>query len=178
MKKIYYVRHGESESNLKEIFSGGIDNPNLTKKGREQAAAAGKTLKDKGIQLVVSSPLIRARDTAEIIAGEIGYDKNKIVFNDLLIERTFGYYESKPHALRAEHESSGKVEDVGESMPDLHARIKKALEWIRTLKEETILVVSHGGVGRMVRIIDGELSHEDFYEVKRFENCEVDQFTL
>lgn len=90
---IYLVRHGESEANIKKRFSG-ITDVELTKLGMKQAAKAGKKLKDKTIHRIFSSPLKRAKNTAEIIADEIGFNKKDIVIENCLIEVDFGIFEN------------------------------------------------------------------------------------
>jgi broad specificity phosphatase PhoE len=69
---LYWVRHGESESNLKrEYATWRIDLP-LTVKGRLQAAQSGDHFQHKGIAEIYCSPLKRARETAEIIGTTLG----------------------------------------------------------------------------------------------------------
>lgn len=94
MKKLYFVRHGLSEMNVQGLMAGTTDTP-LTDLGRKQAKKAGQSAKDLNINLIVSSPLSRALKTAQIIAQEIGYPKNKIILNQLLIERDHGSLEGK-----------------------------------------------------------------------------------
>jgi broad specificity phosphatase PhoE len=65
----YFIRHGESEGNRAGLMQG--RNPStLTERGREQAREAGHWLRSRGIQVVLSSPLARAWETAEIISAE------------------------------------------------------------------------------------------------------------
>ena len=64
MTTLYFVRHGESEANAAHRFSGRSDSP-LTERGRAQARAAARRLSAYDVTAVVSSPLLRARQTAE-----------------------------------------------------------------------------------------------------------------
>jgi broad specificity phosphatase PhoE len=89
MKKLYFIRHGLSEMNKSGHFAGTIDTP-LAEEGRAQAKMAGIKARELRIDLIVTSPLIRASETAEIIARQIGYPKDKIVLSRLLIERHWG----------------------------------------------------------------------------------------
>lgn len=178
MKKIFFVRHGETDSNVKMIFSGSGDNPTLTKKGEEQANQAGKILSDKKIEAVFVSPLKRTKQTASIIAAEMGFDAEKFIFDDRLVERGFGDYEGLPHTELEKDKANGTLKDIGEDLSVFHDRLKEFLISIRKRPESTVLVVSHGGVGRMFRVIDRELSAEDFHIVERLDNCEVDEFTI
>ena len=65
------LRHGESTANAEDLFGGWLDFP-LTNRGRDQAAAAGRMLRDAGIEpgAVHTSLLIRAIDTADIVVAE------------------------------------------------------------------------------------------------------------
>ena len=67
MKTIYFVRHGESEANNLGLSAGSEFDTPLTDIGRKQAQKTGQDLKDKNIQLIVSSSQGRAIETAEII---------------------------------------------------------------------------------------------------------------
>ena len=90
---IYLVRHGESQANISRRFSG-ITDVELTETGLLQAAKAGKKLKGKKINKIFSSPLKRAKYTAEIIADETGFDKNDIIIENSLTEVNFGIFEN------------------------------------------------------------------------------------
>src|SRR5512145_612212 len=72
---ITLLRHGESEGNLAGVIQGQMDLP-LTPRGCRQAEALGKHWKAKGVTFdrIVTSPLLRARQTAEIVAAELGLD--------------------------------------------------------------------------------------------------------
>lgn len=178
MKRIYFVRHAETDSNVQMVFSGSGDNPKLTALGREQAGKAGHELRDRNIVLIVASPLTRTKDTAAIIAKEIDYNQNDIIYNQLFVERSFGYYEGRSHAeLKSDHENN-TLKNTGETMEEFNDRVVAAVDWLRTLEPDTILVVGHGGFGRMLRIVDRNLLHDDFHIVERFDNCEIDEFTL
>lgn len=178
MKTIYFVRHGLTQANIDQVYSGSVDNSPLTSTGKRQAKAAGKSLKNKPIELVVASPMKRTTQTAHIISEQINYPKDKIIFNDLLVERHFGYWEGRPHTVRVQEEEQGIERDTGETLEELHVRVLKALEWISELDAEVILIVSHGAFGRMVRVVDRKLLWNDFHEVDSFGNCEVDEFTI
>ena len=90
---IYLVRHGESEANISRRFSG-ITDVELTQRGVLQAVEAGKKLKGKRIDKIFSSPLKRAKYTAEIIADEIAFNKKDIIIENSLTEVNFGIFEN------------------------------------------------------------------------------------
>ncbi len=148
VKKLYFVRHGLTEMNVAGLFAGHTETP-LTDEGRAQAKAAGTAAKQLGIDTIVSSPLNRAVETAQIMATEIGYPIERIHTNSVLIERYFGAQEGKPWApdFNLDGISDAEHDDT------LVARAKVALEWLKTFEGQTILVVSHGGFGRAMRSI-------------------------
>lgn len=146
MKRLYFVRHGLSEMNVQGLFAGSIDTP-LTDEGRRQASIAGKLAQDLQIDLIVSSPLSRAHETALIIAKEIGYPPEKIHVNSLFTERNFGELEGK--AWQPDLNLDG-VADI-EALDTVLNRAEQAVAFLESRPEQTILVVSHGAFGRALR---------------------------
>ena len=145
MKRLYFIRHGESVANAKELFAGRWDTP-LTKLGRDQAKEAAQAVKSLEIDCIVSSPLIRARKTAEIIADEIGYPKNKILFSDLFMERDYGDLQAKPFKA-ADKIDFEKVPNI-EPQFDVIKRAKEAASYLNRLQANNVLVIGHGTHGR------------------------------
>ena len=90
---IYLIRHGESEANINKRFSG-ITDVELSDTGIKQAINAGEKLKEETIHNIFSSPLRRAQNTAEIIAGIIGFKKNNIIIENCITEVNFGIFEN------------------------------------------------------------------------------------
>ncbi|WP_280244661.1 bifunctional RNase H/acid phosphatase [Nocardia abscessus] len=105
--RLLLLRHGQTELSVQRRYSG-RGNPPLTPLGREQAARAAKMLAAKGgITAVISSPLGRARETAEAAAAALGVP---VEVHDGLIETDFGVWEGLTFAEAAQRD------------PDLHAR--------------------------------------------------------
>ena len=91
MTKIVLVRHGQSEWNNLNLFTG-WKNPNLTKKGVQEAKDAGRLLKERNIEFNVAftSELIRAQHTLSLILKEIGQTHIETNKNRALNERNYG----------------------------------------------------------------------------------------
>ncbi len=144
--------------NVGGYYSGRIETP-LTSTGVSQAKATGKNLKQKNlrIDLIVSSPLSRAHHTAELIAKELGYPKDKIQFNKLFVERSFGDMEGVSWAKFMEKDMDN-VKNV-ETVAELHNRAMNALKYLNSLKEDNVLVVSHGSFGRALYRVVNKLPH-------------------
>jgi uncharacterized phosphatase len=144
MKQLYFVRHGSSVTNEQGLFSGHSQTP-LTKTGLKQAQEAAAELKAARIELIISSPLARAKETAEIIASALHYSLTDIMFSDELIERDFGPLE------RTTYEPNlGDVAGV-EPISSLISRAERSLHILELLPCDNILIVSHGAMGRALR---------------------------
>ena len=85
------VRHGQSEWNLKNLFTG-WKNPDLTEKGIEEAKNGGRALKAKGISFDVAftSDLIRAQHTCKLLLDELGQPDLNTIRDQALNERDYG----------------------------------------------------------------------------------------
>ncbi len=147
MKHLYFCRHGESVLNAAGVYAGQLDTP-LTKHGRVQAKHAGRQAESLDIDFIVSSPLSRAHETAQIIAVAIGYPLDKIVTDNLFKERFLGSLEGKPWSFSPEDET--RFPDI-ESKADLFDRVQKALDLLRKQKASNILVVGHGTFATALR---------------------------
>jgi broad specificity phosphatase PhoE len=166
MQKIYFVRHGESQANLLKLFAGQTETP-LTSEGKHQAYSAGRSIKKGAIKIdkIVSSTLTRARDSAEIIAEEIGYPIEEIISSFLFLERDYGILENSP---RSEFFSSHSYEDLDnvpgvETIEQLHKRAKKAYKFLKSLEEDNILIVGHSGFFKsLVGVIEGNLLSKEY----------------
>lgn len=148
MKHLYFCRHGESELNRVGLFAGHTETP-LTETGRSQAKREGQKAKGHGIQLIVSSPLERAQETAQIIAQEIGINPADILVDPILIERHYGIYEAKPYHPDIKSGFHPSIENDDSVIE----RAKQAKAWLETLPADVILVVSHGSFGRCLRTL-------------------------
>lgn len=169
MKKLYFVRHGESEMNVAGRFAGSTET-SLTAKGRRQAKTAGQKAKGLKIDLIISSPLGRAHDTAKIIAEEIGYPKEKIELSPILAERRYGAMEGQ---LYAPDLNLDGVADA-ETTKKLLLRAKEFVASLDRVEFDNILIVSHGSIGRAIR--HHLLEDFPFQKYHRLENADVVQW--
>ncbi len=172
MKHLYFVRHGQSEANVNNMWAGQSESP-LTAEGRAQAKTAGHKARSLEIGHIISSPFGRTHDTAKVIAREIGYPIHQIELSSLLIERHFGELEGKP--WKPDLNLDGFV-DV-ETTDAILERAKLAYEHLLTIDAETILVVSHGTFGRALRhIIYPEIPFRPGDVTTRLGNAEILKF--
>jgi uncharacterized phosphatase len=138
----------------------------LTELGKRQALTAGKKAAAAGFacDLILSSPLLRARETAEIIAHEIHYPTENIQTSELLIEIQFGELEGTNWN---DYWGSGKsYKDLhnykgAETLEMLQKRAEKALDYVRSLPQDTILLASHSAFGRAFKRAIANLPYTD-----------------
>lgn len=141
----YFVRHGESESNLNQTVAGTRDVA-LTRRGHEQAQAAAAALEHAGITAIYSSALSRARDTAEYISRVLVLPVT--ILSDLG-ERNWGELEGQPLALRVR----GLIPNGAETPDQFMRRVLRGLAKVEP--SDKPLIVSHSGVFRVLCRIFG-----------------------
>lgn len=168
MKRLFYVRHGETEANATELLSGTIETP-LTKNGINQATKVGKEIKANlpKIDLIVCSPLGRAYETAKLIAEEINYPVSKIQRNELFIERTYGTLEGTSNSHFMKPGNYHELDDVegAETIEELQKRAVRAFDYINQFNDDNILIVAHNAFGRALKRATKNLPHTHEYEV-------------
>lgn len=153
MKKLYLLRHGQTEFNVKKLVQGRCDSP-LTDLGRKQAGMAAAWLKGHDVvpDKVVSSPLGRAMDTASLVAYELLGSDAAVESCEGIIERSYGTFEEGPHdALPTDVWDPGEdlVPFGGEGSRALQERMVGALSNLMGAEGiETLLAVSHGSASR------------------------------
>lgn len=155
MQHLYLLRHGQSEANAHHIVAGSHDSP-LSPIGVAQAEYAGGTAKRFfKFDLIVSSPMSRALQTARIVAQQVDYPAEDILIIDDLRERNLGEVEGKDYTQAPHH--NGNYEDA-ENVPgvepigDLLTRVQGVLAQLRERPEQNILIVAHNGCGRMLKV--------------------------
>lgn len=176
--KLIFVRHGQDEDNLIGIINGRRDT-SLTEFGRENAKNAAEKLKNSKIDIILVSPLKRARQTAEIINHQVG--STVVIYPDL-IERDFGNLTGKNISeVPAEDKNYPKQGGIsisnvgkGEDYPSLYKRAKKVLDdWEIKYRNKNILAVAHGEIGRMIRAVYLGWSWEKGLEGPDIKNGEI-----
>lgn len=161
MVSLYLVRHGQDSDNAAGVLSGHRNEP-LTPRGRKQAQRCAEKLLDAQVDVIVSSPLRRALETAEVIAAALDYPE-QIVVESLLIERDFGVLTGTAKAAidkncRDIQRSFGTTHFLsGPGVEDYPSAYSRAQRFLRRIIEQwsgqTVLVVTHGDIGKMIRAV-------------------------
>ncbi|HET8991499.1 MAG TPA: histidine phosphatase family protein [Candidatus Saccharimonadales bacterium] len=163
-KRVYLVRHGQSMDNASPVFQS-VDSP-LSPLGTQQASTIADRLSHIKFEALISSPVLRARQTANKISSITGKD---VEISDLFVERIKpSQVDGKPYSDRVASEKWRDWEKTlyqtklkfsdGESYDDLLKRADKAIKFLEKRMETTMTVVSHGYFLRVLiaRIIFGE----------------------
>lgn len=169
------VRHGQSEWNLKNLFTGWRD-PDLTPLGVEEASTGAKALADYGIKfdIAFTSNLMRAQKTCQIILDAVGQSSLQTIKDEALNERDYGdlsglnkddarekWGEEQVHVWRRSYDVPPPG---GESLKDTGARVwPYYLHTIQphVLRGENVLVAAHGNSLRaLIMALDGLTGEE------------------
>lgn len=156
--KIYVIRHGQTELNVKGLINGQIGDA-LTPEGVKQAEAAAKSL-PKTIKHLYVSPLNRAKHTAEILNTELNVP---ITFHDELKEVNFGELQGTPYLDEYKKRHMALDYDWGPSGENVEQVKARVLKVLREIKDECgdgeALIVAHGGIVYLLYFLEsGEIS--------------------
>jgi broad specificity phosphatase PhoE len=179
------ARHGETDWNRENRFQGHADPP-LNTAGRAQSVALAETLAGEPIARVYTSPLRRARETAELVVERLGVELEPL---EALCEIDVGSWtgltrdevaERFPESYARWLERAPHGFEDGETYEELAARVIPALRALAGLHPSaTLLVVTHGGPSRVVQALAAGI---DYVEARRREtvlaNCAVCRFAV
>ena len=196
MPKIYLVRHGESVWNVEKKVAGFTDVP-LTEKGQKQAVELAKNIRDLiekakvndgdagdfhdfKIDEILYSPLARASETAKQIAEYTGIPSR---CEPRLAEQNFGKYEGSDRSSANKEFFLAKTQFInhygnGETMLHLCQRVFNLLDELRSEEirsNKNYLLVSHGGIARMIHAYFNDMTNEEFAAFK-IANCEIKEY--
>lgn len=152
--KLYFVRHGESDANLQHVISNRESTFRLTERGRGQAQALAEKLKDIPFTAMHSSPILRARETAEILSRSLHlpyqvtgalreYDCG--ILEEKSDEESWRLHREFYEDWTLRHNYSNKPEG-GESFLEIQNRFVPFIESLKRNSDNHILLIGHGGL--------------------------------
>lgn len=170
-RKVTLVRHGQTERSKLSVYSGQLDVP-LTDVGHEQAQEAAAKLAGAGVDAVVTSPLVRARATAQAIAEATGA---ALRVDDRLIEVDYGPFEGLDRdAAQARFGAAfaaWRADPFGSPVPGMEP-LPEALQRARAATADALeadqhpVIVGHQGILRIVLIALGEIEPGDYFATR------------
>ncbi len=151
-QRIYLIRHGETEFNRLGIFRGRFE-VDLNDNGRLQAAETGRALKDENIEFILTGPLRRTVETAEIVAAELGVEyRTDEAFNNIALGAWQGVRKDE---VRSEFPDLWKIwiteaEKLklpkGESVEEVRQRATRRLMEVVAEEKGSFAIVTHRSV--------------------------------
>ncbi len=176
MGHFYFVRHGESLWNAENKICGATDIA-LNETGREQARKTAEAILQEGIcfDRILSSPLQRAKETAEIISKATGVP---LEVRNELIEQRFGRYEGTPR--NGEDFRIAKTHFIdsyegGETMLKTAHRVYSLLDEITSQEDTVYLIAAHNGLVRIIESYFRDMTNEEFASFG-VRNCEIRRY--
>ena len=175
--KLYVVRHGETMENANNCLVGRI-NSSLTSKGKEQAKQVSNYFKDKKIDLIVSSPLDRCKETAQIISNNL-----PIIYSDKLLGRDHGEFTGKPRDSINFDEYWNYKKNIqyekAESVKDLYNRVATLIDDLKEkYKDKNIIIVTHSGIMRVLYYYFKGIPDDGVLSEITIRNCEVFEYDI
>lgn len=167
MSKLYFVRHGQSEMNV-ECKVCGMTNSQLTDKGRAQAQATARLVKERidagemHVDEILASPLDRAYNTAMEISKATGIP---IRVEPRIIEQNFGAWEGENKDSDEFHYAKAQFADGhrgGESNMRVAQRVYNLLDELGEETDKTYLLAAHNGIARIVATYFHSMTNEEF----------------
>lgn len=172
--KLYFVRHGQTESNKRGTTTGHVDSL-LTEEGCEQARKTALEIPTDFLE-IYSSDLTRCKDTASILNEKLGVP---IFFDTRLRERHFGSLEGKTWIEIGDDVRARDVSQRydyrpygGESVEDVQKRLLSFIDDMKTNEEKKILVVTSAGIIRLLHHMINKETHE------RIHNSSLHEFDV
>jgi probable phosphoglycerate mutase len=182
--KIYVTRHGETDYNVAGRFTGSTDVP-LNDKGKAQAAELAERLQGMTFDAVISSPMLRARQTADIVCAALGMEYETC---EHFVEINMGAYEglTRDEARERYPElwnsfaagNRDSAPDGGETRREACARVDNGMKLLtREYYGKTLLLICHGYTARAIHRYCLNLSLDEASSFS-LDNCDVVSYTV
>ena len=177
--KIYSARHGQTDFNKEDLILGVTDLP-LNSTGMAQAEEFAKAVELLGdVDIIIASPMKRAQTTAMVAAERCGIE---IITDERLREWNYGEYEGKSRYTEGfaenKREFAVKMGGTGESLFQLCHRVYSLLDEVKLkYSDKNILLVSHGGVCRVIETYFNNMTIEE-YSNWFMGNCQIIEYHL
>lgn len=142
--KVYVIRHGESETNEKGLWTGCAD-VRLTERGKKQAQKAGELLKNITFDKIYTSDLIRAKETAENAISGCDYEISELIREFNVGNLTKMPYSDVTDEQRAIISKAGFAVFGGESSAEMESRVSKFMKALEKENYKNVAVFTHNG---------------------------------
>ncbi len=183
----FVMRHGESESNVAGVISANIDNDDsITEAGKEQVKRAAVELKSENIDLIIASPFMRTRQTAELVRTELGLSETSLLFDEIIREYDLAdefegkrWHDDYAANFATWEERFTKDLPGSENRRDVMKRMGEFLYGLESnpnYQGKNILIICHGGPIATLRAAaagwNAEQQKADYDSGRYFENAQ------
>jgi broad specificity phosphatase PhoE len=162
---LYFIRHGQTDQNKDNIFC--TEEVLLNHTGVGQAKNLAHSMTGVDLDLVVTSPLVRARETAEIIIDELDMSNKQLIVDTLLREVELGVLTGKPSKGFSTATIPSDTEGA-ETHKEVFNRAERLLKKYKNTDQNTLLV-GHSGIYRFLKTLNDNLNREDVAQIPTFE---------
>lgn len=173
--KLYIVRHGEVPHNALRQYNN--ENEDLNENGIRQANELKEKIRNINYDIIISSPLLRAKHTAQII----NVNNKEILINDKLKERDPGNLSGKPLTVtnRDEYWNYNTTITYGtsENIRDFFMRVYNFLDDLKKEEYESVLIVAHSGVSKAFNGYFEGIKDGMFLD-RGLKNCEIKEYEI
>lgn len=173
--KVYIVRHGEVPHNANKVYSN--ENEDLNIKGIAQAEQLKNKIQELEYDVIISSPLIRAKHTAEII----NVKNRNVLIDNRLEERNPGDLSGQPLEVTNREEYWNYYTKIqygtSENIQEFFKRVYNFLDELKTKNYESVLIVAHSGVSKAFYGYFEGIENGLFLN-KGLKNCEIKEYQL
>lgn len=173
----YVARHGQTEWNAENKVCG-ITDIALTEKGIAQADELADQVKGKNIEIIISSPMKRAVTTSRIVSEKCHIP---MMADNRLVEQNYGVYEGvdrNNEDFLANKRNFAYRYPNGESMIQVAVRVYTFLDEIKKqYSGKNVLIVSHGGVCRILKTYFSDMTNEEFFHYT-LQNCKLEEYHI
>lgn len=174
---LYVARHGQTVWNAENKVCG-ITDVALTELGMAQAKELAAVVATKNVSLIISSPLKRAVETSKIVSNICNIPMET---DERLIEQNYGIYEGvdrKNNDFLSNKRNFAFKYPGGESMMQVAYRVYGLLDEVKSkYKKENVLIISHGGVCRIINTYFKDMTNEEFFNY-RLGNGELEEYEM
>lgn len=173
--KYFTLRHGEAEQNIGDIINSDLSNNvyHLTNEGKKQVSIVAEDLRKERIDIIITSPFLRCRETAEIVRNAVGLKESQVLEDEMLGEFKKGPgFEGKKWGeywklFVNPKDRFEKSPDGGENLIDLNRRAGNFLYGLeKKFSNKNILIVSHQGPIASMHMISEGLDLDGFIDAK------------
>lgn len=173
--KVYIVRHGETLLNELKQYNG--EDEDLDEIGIKQAEVLKEKIKKIDFDIIITSPLLRAKHTADII----NVNNNEVIIDDRIKERNPGNLVEKPLTITNRHEywnyNSTIKYGTSENINLFFKRVYSFIDELKKADYDKVLIVAHSGVSKAFSAYFEGIQDGMFLN-RGLKNCEIKEYKL